>query len=287
LEDWMRASDRKPLYRHVDVALLRAAAAPLTDTQISWPDLTDTAGCRRWLEEMWSRPALADAVRQASPSLGDGVDAIHAGHTVGDKQIRSATLSTMRYLLRSIGRPTPFGLFAGVAPLALAGTARADWGEVHRGVARANTGWLADIITRLERCPELLERLHVVVTDLAVRRGGRLEVPQGPNRVTIRCTRAVTAVTDLAATPAQFGAVVDTLAEDFSATRSAVRDMLTELVGRTEARRCAEIIDLVLRRVRPVDSQRKYTLDPGVRAEATAAAGELCRAFPLRGYPTA
>lgn len=226
----MRASDRKPLYRHVDVALLRAAAAPLTDTSHQWPDLTDIGGCRRWLERMWSRPELADAVRQASPSLGEGVDAIRAGHAVGDKQIRSATLSTARYLLRSIGRPTPFGLFAGVAPLTLGRTARAEWGEDHRGAARANTGWLADIITRLERCPELLERLDVVVTDLAVRRGGRLEVPQGPNRVTIRYTRAVAAAAGLAATPARFGALIDTLTEDFTADRTRVRDMLTELV---------------------------------------------------------
>ncbi|WP_435159350.1 lantibiotic dehydratase [Amycolatopsis sacchari] len=226
----MRARDRKPLYRHVDVALLRAAAAPLTDTWHDWPDLTDLDGCRRWLERMWSRPDLADAVRQASPSLGEGVDAIRAGHTVSDKQIRSATLSTARYLLRSIGRPTPFGLFAGVAPAVLARTAQASWGEDHRGVARANTGWLADITGRLEQCPELLERLHVVVTDLAVRRGGRLEVLQGPNRVTIRYTRAVAAVAERAATPVRFGALIDTLAEDFTTERSRVHAMLTELV---------------------------------------------------------
>ncbi|MGH3752944.1 MAG: lantibiotic dehydratase [Pseudonocardiaceae bacterium] len=226
----MRASDRKPLYRHVDVALLRAAAAPLTNALDSWPDLTDIEACRHWLEEMWSRPDLADAVRQASPSLCEGVDTIRAGHTVSDKQIRSATLSTARYLLRSIGRPTPFGLFAGVAPVTLGKAAQADWGEQHRGVARVNTGWLADIITRVEAIPELLERLDVVVTDLAVRRGDRLEVPQGPNRVTIRYTRAVAAVHDVAATPVRFGALIDTLAEDFTADRSTVRDMLTELV---------------------------------------------------------
>ncbi len=195
-----------------------------------WPDLTDTDACRHWLDQMWSRPDLADAVRQASPSLGEGVDAIHAGRTVGGKQIRSATLSTARYLLRSIGRPTPFGLFAGVAPVSLGKTTQVDWGADHRGVARVDTGWLADIIARAERCPELLERLDVVVTDLAVRRGGRLEVPQGPNRVTIRYTSAVAAVHDLAATPVRFGALIDTLAEGFSVDRSTTRGMLTELV---------------------------------------------------------
>ncbi len=226
----MRVPDRKPLYRHVDVALLRAAAAPLTDAMDRWPDLTDTEACRHWLDEMWSRPDLADAMRQASPSLGDGVVAIRAGHTVGDKQIRSATLSTARYLLRSIGRPTPFGLFAGVAPVGLGPRTQVHWGEAHRAVTRADTGWLADIITRAEGCPELLERLDVVVTDLAVRRGGRLEVPQGSNRVTIRYTRAVVAVRDAAATPVRFGGLIDTLAEDFTADRSTVKDTLTELV---------------------------------------------------------
>ncbi len=226
----MRVSDRKPLYRHIDVALLRAAAAPLTHAPDQWPDLTDTEACRQWLDQMWSRPDLAEAVRQASPSLGDSVDAVRAGHTVGGKQIRGATLSTARYLLRSIGRPTPFGLFAGVAPVTLGITTQARWGEDHRAVARVNTEWLADVIARAEGCPELLERLHVVVTDLAVRRGGRLEVPQGPNRVTIRYGSVVAAVWDAAATPIRFGALIDKLAEDFTADRSTVREILTELV---------------------------------------------------------
>jgi hypothetical protein len=60
-EDWMRAPDRKPLYRHIGVALLRAAAAPLIDALDRWPDVTDTDACREWLDQTWSRPDLADA----------------------------------------------------------------------------------------------------------------------------------------------------------------------------------------------------------------------------------
>ncbi|MBV9013640.1 MAG: lantibiotic dehydratase [Pseudonocardiales bacterium] len=220
----------KSLYRHTDVALLRAAAAPLTNAPDQWPDLTDTRACRGWLDQMWSRVDLVDAVRQASPSLGDRVDAIRAGQAVSDKEIRSATLSTARYLLRSIGRPTPFGLFAGVAPMTFGKTAQVRWGDDHRAIARVNTEWLADIIARAEGCPELLERLHVVVTDLAVRRGERLEVPQGPNRASIRYTSAVAAVWDAAATPVRFGALIDKLAEDFTVDRLTVRGLLTELV---------------------------------------------------------
>lgn len=227
----MRAPDRKPLYRHIDVALLRAAAAPLSHAPDQWPDLADTGACREWLHQIWSRPDPADAVRQASPSLADRVDAIRAGHAVGDRQIRRATLATARYLLRATGRPTPFGLFAGVAPVALGKAAGARWGDGHRPVARVDTEWLADVIDRLEACPDLLERLDVVFTDLAVRRGGRLEVPQGPNRVTIRYTSAVAAVRDAAAAPVRFGVLGDKLTEIFTDTgRSRVRGMLTELV---------------------------------------------------------
>ncbi|MGH3630029.1 MAG: lantibiotic dehydratase [Sciscionella sp.] len=228
----MRVPDKTSLYRHTGVALLRAAAAPLTSAPDQWPDLTDTEACRSWLDRIWTRPRLADAVRQASPSLGEGVDAIRFGRAVGDKQIRSATVSTARYVLRSIGRPTPFGLFAGVAPARLGTSTQARWGEVHRAVARVSTEWLSDIITRVEGCAELLERLHVVVTDLAVCRGGRLEVPQGPNRVSIRCTRAVAAIGDAAASPVRFGALIDTLAQDFTTDRATVQIMLTDLVRR-------------------------------------------------------
>lgn len=57
----------KPLYQHVHVALLRAASAALTDAPDQWPDPTDTAGCRTWLDQMWSNPELAEAIVLASP----------------------------------------------------------------------------------------------------------------------------------------------------------------------------------------------------------------------------
>ncbi|HEU0087970.1 MAG TPA: lantibiotic dehydratase [Pseudonocardiaceae bacterium] len=179
---------------------------------------------------MWSNPELAGAVRQASPSLGEAVDAIRAERISGDKQVRSATLSTARYLLRSIGRPTPFGLFAGIAPAELGQDTQVTWGEQHRVAARVNTEWLADIIACAESRPDLLERLQVTVNDLAVRRGSRLEVPQGPNRVTIRYTAAVATVQAKAATPIRFGTLVDALTEQFGTDRATVTTALTDLV---------------------------------------------------------
>ncbi|HEU0087969.1 MAG TPA: hypothetical protein VFQ77_10005 [Pseudonocardiaceae bacterium] len=42
----MRVTDTKRLYQHTGVALLRAAAGPLSTALDAWPDLVDTAGCR-------------------------------------------------------------------------------------------------------------------------------------------------------------------------------------------------------------------------------------------------
>ncbi|MBB5803868.1 hypothetical protein F4560_003636 [Saccharothrix ecbatanensis] len=95
---------------------------------------------------------------------------------------------------------------------------------------RVNTEWLADITARAEAVLELLERVEVTINDLAVRRGDRLEVPHGPNRVAIRHTSVVAAVRAAASTPIRFGALVDKVAEDFTADRPKVLDTLTELV---------------------------------------------------------
>lgn len=223
--------EAKPLYRHVDVALLRAAVAALTDAPETWPDPADTAGCRIWLDQVWSATDLAEAIRLASPTLADYVAAIRADRVVADKQVRRATLATARYLLRSIGRPTPFGLFAGVAPATLGRSTDVRWGSAHQCLARVNPVWLADFLTRLEGYPDLLDRLHVQFTDLAVRRGRRLEVPHGPNRVSIRHTRAVEVIRDAAAVPVRFSALVDHLTTTFpSAAPATVRAMLADLV---------------------------------------------------------
>lgn len=224
-------ADGNSLYRHSGVALLRAAAAPLDHAPDGWPDPGDTEACRAWLELVWSRPELAEAIRQASPTLSDRLDAINAGREVPAKQVRRATVTMVRYVLRATGRYTPFGLFAGDAPASLENTAQVCWGDGHRPVTRVDTQWLADVVERLEACPDLLERLDVVFTNLAVQRGQRLEAPRGPNRATVRFTSAVRAVRDAAQTPIRFSDLADKLADAFPAARpSTVRTMLAELV---------------------------------------------------------
>lgn len=229
----MPAQHLRPLYRHRGVAMLRAAADPLPQPNQTWPDLSDMDGCRAWLKAVWARRGFADAVRVASPGLADRLDQIVDGSPSDDKQVRRATMSAVRYLVRSTSRQTPFGLFAGVATASAGKRTQVRWGHAHHAVARADTQWLADVVNQLESSLELVERLDVVFTDLAVRRGARLEAPHGPDRVSIRYTSALDLVYQYAASPMRFAVLADKLADAFPATPAlAVRGMLAELVGK-------------------------------------------------------
>lgn len=228
----MRTPNRTLLYQHCGVGLLRAAAVPLSRLPEQWPNPADTEACRAWLRQVWSQPDLAAAIRHASPNLASRIDAVHVdGDTVAAKQVRRATLAVVRYLLRAAGRHVPFGLFAGVAPVTVGPGAEPRWGSGHHATVRVDTQWLAEVIDQLEACPELLERLEVVFTNLATARGGRLEAPSGPNRVTARHTGAVRVVRSAAASSVRWADLADTLADAFPAVgRDTVRVMLGSLV---------------------------------------------------------
>jgi Lantibiotic dehydratase, N terminus len=161
---------------------------------------------------MWSRPEFVVGIEQASPTLAERVAAVLAGQPVDQRQVSRAALATTRYLLRATGRPTPFGLFAGVARVRLAGETRVRWGSRHQSVARADTQWLADVIDQLEAYPALLGRLDVVLTSLATRRGDRLEAPRPGGWVSIGYSPAVRAVCELAAHPVRFSELAGRLA---------------------------------------------------------------------------
>ncbi|MEV8635353.1 lantibiotic dehydratase [Streptosporangium sp. NPDC051023] len=219
------------LYQHSGTALLRAAAAPLTSLPDRWPDPADAVSCRAWLEEVWADAGFADAIREASTGLAERIDAIAAGRTVKPKQLRRAVVAAARYLLRATGRPTPFGLFAGVAPASIGPAPQVRWGIGHRPIARVDTEWLSSVADGLEADHDLLDRLDVVFNNLAAQRGGRLQIPQGgPNRVSIRFTGVIRFVQDATAAPVRFADLADKLALTANADRAKAVGLLTELV---------------------------------------------------------
>ena len=221
-----------PLYRHTNTALLRAASLPLHRAPGWWPDPDDTGDCRRWLAQVWAGPEFSRAVRDAGEGLAAQVDAVLGNIKAPARTVRRATESTARYVLRITGRPSPFGLLAGVANVTLGGTGSPRVGTGHRTVARVDTQWLGDIIDTLEAIPDLREHLDVVFSNLAVERGRRVQLPKGgPVSAHVRNTTVVQAVRAAAATPTPMRCLAADLADTFpDADPARIAAVLADLI---------------------------------------------------------
>ncbi|MFF4260245.1 lantibiotic dehydratase [Streptomyces sp. NPDC001663] len=195
-----------------------------------------------WLRAAWADRDVAEALRYSSPVLAAQVGALCTAEHPALRDVQRAALSVARYLLRAQHRATPFGLFAGVATAAFGPQARADWGEEHVAVGRAGAEWLAALVARLESCPDLLERLPVVINNTVTYRGDRLIVPFQPDvqddrtravEASLTLTGPVRAVLAATRLPIRFGTLVDKLRAEFpEAGPEKARQLLAELIRR-------------------------------------------------------
>ncbi|MGX8909896.1 lantibiotic dehydratase family protein [Streptomyces netropsis] len=197
------------------------------------------------------RQAAADdlfheAIALASPSLARVLDKAAAGQALSSKETRRAARAVTRYQLRMSGRATPFGIMAGVTTAGFGPVPRARWGAAHTKAARADMGWLFDVVARLERDPAVLALLNVTANDLCTVRGDRLVLPfvpapdqgEGPYRdgtgtqeVSVRHTEPVRRAFELAATPVAWPDLVKLLGEDHPGVATdTVARMAAELV---------------------------------------------------------
>jgi lantibiotic biosynthesis protein len=220
------------LYERSGAALVRAAALRWEELPQEWPDLTEPEVCRAWLAEVWSHEYFAEAVRLASPVLAARCDALQSGCEVKPKEIRNVVLSIARYLLRASSRATPFGLFAGIAPVRFGFSPSWVWGAQHRRSIGADSEWLADLRARLEGNAELLRRVDVVFNNLAVARGDRLEIPLRVGRARIRYSDPVRLVRLSATEPVGVERLISLLTSEFAdiCTRARAEKLVTELV---------------------------------------------------------
>ncbi|WP_437086995.1 lantibiotic dehydratase [Streptomyces sp. enrichment culture] len=213
------------MYEALDAALLRATARPLTDALPPWPDLAqdDVPAWTAWITEVWSDEAASAAIEVASPLLADAVRGVISGKVARPRPVRRAVASLMRYLLRSRYRATPFGLFAGPAPIRTGASGHARWGAHHRIDVRADAEWLAAAIASLENIPGILQLLPVVADPTHVIRGAKVTVPHqpgkdGPAEKTMRRTKAIETILALAASPITVAEIIDKLHGDYPTT---------------------------------------------------------------------
>ncbi|GAA1614025.1 lantibiotic dehydratase [Catellatospora bangladeshensis] len=171
----------RQVFRPIDAATIRVSTSVPSDA--AWPEscVVATAQWLEWLKAAWRRPLVAAAVTAASPVLADRVAAaLEPSARVSDLDIRRLVDSLAKYLVRMDGRATPFGLFAGVAPLAF-GDVRVRLGDDHRPRTRCDSSWISAVINRLERCSAVRALLLVTYNDLCFVRGDRLVVPWQPH----------------------------------------------------------------------------------------------------------
>lgn len=269
-------------YRWRGVALLRASTDP---GALDLPEDLDVFGQDRvqdglvWLSALWQRENVRAALAAASPALSGRVDELVTAGSRDGRRVGRAVLSMASYLVRWQRRATPFGLFSGVGVARIGTGATVRFGGEHRVSLRADAAWLGDVVARLHECPQLRERLSVVVHNAGCVRGDRFVAPGSspegidaelaPVEVSVRASRAVRAALDAARHPIPFGALRRQLAQQFPAAAEAqIDDMLTGLIDQGlligSLRAPMTVLDALGHVCRELESVDAHTI-PGVQ----------------------
>jgi lantibiotic biosynthesis protein len=208
---------RSTLYRHAGTAVLRASSALPGPGLPPWPAPGSTAGhWRSWLAPVWADGPFRRAVTVASPDLAGQVAAVLDGRVTDLRRARRASLAVARYVIRHARRSTPFGLFAGVAPVQFGGTPAVWIGDAHETACRPGPEWLEAAIGAIEGDSSAMADAEVMVNNLATVRDGRVWVPaEGASEFSLRLTPAVALAREAARTPIRCSVLAGKLAAEF------------------------------------------------------------------------
>ncbi|MFE1987884.1 lantibiotic dehydratase family protein [Streptomyces mirabilis] len=239
---------RPSLYQGVGQAMLRAAVHLTEPAMPPWPTATaPVEQWRTWLSSVWSDNR--QTVTDASPGLAGQVQAIIDGRTPKPRRVRRAALATARYAIRYAHRSTPYGLFAGVAPIGFGDAASVRFGERHQAVTRPDPVVLDEMISAWESDSTRMASAEVCVNTLVRQRDGYIYVPsEGDAEFRLVLSPVLRLVLDLARSPIRYCHLADKLAAEFPAVSDAARDrLLGELLRvrllRSSLRAPASIVD--------------------------------------------
>ena len=211
-----------PLYTAAGFYMLRAPALPAQIfTRISnaghlAPELihedldsalhTQQEKCSQLLRDFLTQPQIRQAVAVASLSLQEGLERLQRGGGSPAQQKR-AYASLLRYLIRMSTRPTPFGLFSGVASGTFASETQVSLASpaIAHFRTRPDMSWLLAFLRRLEADPTLVRQLRVQLNQTAYLVGERAVLPfadtygeRDRRAISLRATPVVRMVFDLA-----------------------------------------------------------------------------------------
>jgi thiopeptide-type bacteriocin biosynthesis protein len=173
---------RKPLYEPLDWAVVRAPLLPVEAYLALSCSAPDAAECGRSVPEarLLVDPSVRAALVVGSGSLDEALvrgDASGKDESAG--KLRYLTGKVLRYLIRMSTRPTPYGLFAGVA--------LARWGlETDLALApgpprtrtRPDMAWLLSLVMDAEKRPEVRRQLRYCANQRTFIHAGRIFLPE-------------------------------------------------------------------------------------------------------------
>lgn len=185
---------------------------------------------------LWQDPVLREAVMLASPDLAASADAVVAGRTTAPKRLAALRRSLLKYAIRASTRPTPFGLFSGVAAAEFGPGPLTVAERGHRKNVRLGQPVVRELRRRAEGEPG---RLHVSLNPVAVVREDRLYLPfrEGDKdgqdtRVDVKLGPALAHVLEVLQGPTLVGDLVASLRDRFAgAERSMIEGFVSELIS--------------------------------------------------------
>ncbi|WP_411144782.1 lantibiotic dehydratase [Streptomyces sp. x-80] len=203
-----------------------------------------TRSCAELLRGAASDAVFMDALRIASPSLARFLTSGQFD-TKPQAQLRKAAVSAVRYEARIRTRATPFGLFAGVAPVRAGDTAKVQWSEPETTRTQVDLDWLSGLIREWESDPALLGQLALRSHAGLLRRRDRLvaitpsdhstaEGGRQQDEVSVRLTPAVEAALELAAGGARTADIVRELQRRFPDAPAGAADRMIGALVRQE-----------------------------------------------------
>ncbi|WP_433513458.1 lantibiotic dehydratase [Nonomuraea sp. CA-143628] len=197
---------------------------------------------REYLVDLSCDSLLMEAIQVSSPTLARELSVVINDHNPKASRLERLAIKTSKYAIRASLRPTPFGLFAGVALGTFSETPSAQWGKMHRKHVRPDSEWFVPLMHRWQTSPDVLSESTLTTNSLCYLRGGRYILPhvrtvnpeyrQGAaQEVSIKASTPVRILLDAARTSTTYQDLCDTSVRALpKATPTAIHDLITRLL---------------------------------------------------------
>lgn len=217
-------------YRTLDFFMLRTPLLTMERFKEYFsPDWEDPEELRRasiaHLIELSQTPVIREAIAVSSPSLLESLG--HLSNEGNPRKQGQVIKGFMRYLIRMMTRPTPFGLFSGVTYGQFGEQSQIELEDIsaYRKRVRPDMEWLLKVVEKIERQQSVVKQLRVQRNSLIYRQGERAKIPYttrygtlslGENdSVSVRASMVFDVVMEVCATPISYLELVNHLQSQF------------------------------------------------------------------------